>query len=75
MKKVSLFLSMIAFVSFVAIAPVSAQSAPKKATTTQPTAKKACCADPSAAKCAMAKDGKVCPADKSKKTAAVTNKK
>ena len=75
MKKVSLFLSMIAFVSFVAIAPVSAQSAPKKVTTAQPTAKKACCADPSAAKCAMAKDGKVCPADKSKKTAAVTNKK
>ena len=71
MKKVSLFLSMIAFVSFVAVAPVSAQSAPKKVTTAQPAPKKACCGDPTA-KCTMAKDGKVCPATKAKKTAVVT---
>lgn len=64
MKKINLFLSMVAFVSFVAITPVSAQNAPKTTTTTQPAAKKACCAD--AATCTKGKDCKACPADKAK---------
>jgi D-alanyl-D-alanine carboxypeptidase len=70
MKKISLFLSMIAFVSFVAIAPVSAGNpVTKKATTAQPAktpakapaAKKACCADAQTGKCTMGKDAKTCP--------------
>ena len=77
MKKVSLLLSMIAFASFVAITPVSAQkAAPKKATTaqaTQPSAKKACCANAKAGKCTMAKGGKTCPEMK-KTTAAIAPK-
>ena len=72
MKKISLLLSMIAFVSFVAIAPVSAGSpvTTKKATTVQPApaakkacctdAKKACCTDPKTCKCAKGKTGKTC---------------
>jgi hypothetical protein len=69
MKKISLFLSMIAFVSFIAIGSVSAKTDPvkpvvKKATTTKtvkPASTKACCADAGTAKCTMGKDGKVCP--------------
>jgi len=55
MKKISLFLSMVAFVSFVAITPAVAQKVPQKATTAQtaqPAATKACCADPKSATCA-----------------------
>ena len=74
MKNVSLFLSMIAFVSFVAISPASAQTAPKKVTTAQPVVKKACCSDPTAATCTK-KDSKTCTGMKAKKTAAVTTAK
>ena len=76
MKKISLFLSVLAFVSFVAISPVSAGTpvATKKATTAQtaPATKKACCTDAKAgkctgamaSKCTMGKDGKSCCAKK-----------
>ena len=74
MKKVSLFLSMLAFASFVAITPVSAQKVtPKKVVTAQVApapAKKACCAN---GKCTMGKDGKACTGMK-KTTAAVAPK-
>lgn len=76
MKKISLLLSMVAFASFVAITPVSAQKVtPKKATTVQATpapAKKACCANANG-KCTMAKDGKTCT-DMKKTTAAIAPK-
>ena len=65
MKKISLLLSIIAFVSFVAITPVSAGNpvTTKKVTTAQPAhaAKKACCADAKTGKCTMGKDAKTCP--------------
>jgi D-alanyl-D-alanine carboxypeptidase len=67
MKKISLLLSMLAFVSFVAITPVSAgkpattKKAPTAQTTPAPAAKKACCADAKKGKCCMGKDGKTCP--------------
>ena len=67
MKKISLLLSMLAFVSFVAITPVSAgnpvttKKAPTAKTTPAPAAKKACCADAKTGKCTMGKDGKTCP--------------
>ena len=67
MKKVSLLLSMIAFVSFVAITPVSAgnpvtnKKAPTAKATTPAPAKKACCADATTGKCTMGKDAKTCP--------------
>ncbi|MDP4289922.1 MAG: hypothetical protein Q8908_02485 [Bacteroidota bacterium] len=74
MKKISLLLSMLAFVSFVAITPATAQNAtPKKNATAQaanPKAKKACCADPKTCKCKMAKDGKPCSAMKKAATPA-----
>ena len=57
MKKISLLLSMLAFVSFVAITPVSAGN---PVTTKAPDAKKACCKDEKAGKCTMCKDGKTC---------------
>ena len=66
MKKISLLLSMLAFVSFVAITPVSAgnpvttKKAPTAQTTKAPDAKKACCKDEKAGKCTMCKDGKTC---------------
>ena len=66
MKKISLLLSMLAFVSFVAITPVSAgnpvttKKAPTAQTTKAPAAKKACCKDEKAGKCTMCKDGKTC---------------
>ncbi len=76
MKKISLILSIIAFASFVAITPVSAQKVtPKKATTAQVTsapAKKACCANANG-KCTMAKNGKTCTNMK-KTTASVAPK-
>ena len=80
MKKISLLISMLAFVSFVAIAPVSAGNpvTTKKATTAQttkaPAAKKACCADAKTGKCTMGKDAKTCPEMK-KTTAPAPNAK
>ena len=72
MKKVSLLLSMMAFVSFVAITPVSAgnpvptKKAPTAQATTPAPAKKACCAAAGTGKCTMGKDAKTCPEMKTK---------
>lgn len=70
MKKVSLFFSVLAFVSFVAITPVSATSQDNKPKTEQKVAKKACCADSKKAACCKdskkAADCKGCPNAKAK---------
>ena len=69
MKKVSLFFSVLAFVSFVAITPVSASTQDNKPKTEQKVEKKACCADSKKVAC-CADSKKATSCKDSKKSAA-----
>ena len=67
MKKVSLFLSVLAFVSFISVSTVSAGIQDNKPKVEQKVAKKACCADAKKAECGKASaDCKGCPKAKAK---------
>jgi hypothetical protein len=77
MKKVSLFFSVLAFVSFVAITPVSAATQDNKPKTAQKVEKKACSADAKKACCADSKkagDSKACTKAKAKAAAPAPKK-
>jgi hypothetical protein len=74
MKKLALFFSVIAFVSFISITPASAGIQDTKPKTEQKVVKKACCADAKKADCKKGANCKACPKAKAKATAPAPKK-